>query len=174
MTYVLMDDGRWAKNPVIEGLDYFLCFPAELVVANSSLETPKQILKALGIPAVLKLHSESTRCYGKKVKRSRAYWLTLFVPLPYKKITRCDSFKPYKSRTGGVYLDFHSSGQIMRVTRLASDPFMNVEFENGLKKLKKIKIENTNMPVEAGDYIRNDGTWCTPRLGMSSKLKVIR
>lgn len=95
-TYCLADDGKWYKEPVLRGEDWFICFddddPPELVFKEHSDINPYILLRELGIKAKLKGRGHlSGRMFGRsddyKFDDAVSFWLNIKKPIPASAIT---------------------------------------------------------------------------------------
>lgn len=96
-TYCLADDGKWYKEPVLGGEDWFICFddddPPELVFKEHSDINPYTLLRELGIKASLKGRgNRSMRMFSEEIKFDDAisFWLKIKKPIPAAAITEHD------------------------------------------------------------------------------------
>ncbi len=121
-TYVLADDGKWYKDPVLEAADHswFICFddddPPELVFKVNGGESKKDwsaraslILANIGIRIHwLRPSHASGRCFGpeEKVHDAMAYWIDIIAPIPKKWITRPSEGSDKKPDCQGVFYNF--------------------------------------------------------------------
>lgn len=86
-TYVKTQSGIFLKNPVIEGVGWFICFddndPPEIVIADYIQETPEGLLDAIPIKhSEPKLHSKCQSDFKGKLKGSRRFYFDLKSRLP--------------------------------------------------------------------------------------------
>lgn len=86
-TYVKAVDGKFYKNPVLSGPNWFVCFddddPPELVIATRLNLPPERILNDAGIKySKLRKQGKSGRVFGGKIKNACAYFFDLDSALP--------------------------------------------------------------------------------------------
>lgn len=115
-TYVRADNEKWYRDPVMSGDGWFICFddddPIELVMINPDIKdkkSPEDLLKEINLIAFVNskpMYSERLfEEHGWKFTPSRAYWIDIVGPIPFRLITKFDAEFKTKPNKQGVYYD---------------------------------------------------------------------